>query len=312
MQDSAPQLEQDLSATSSEKCVNETFPQTTEVEIALPPSPPLEQPPPSLTVVSEIPVAISESPVTVEEISINVEETLTSAEEITLGETPVSVKETPNPIDENLIREENSVKVEESSPSKEITSPAEELSIKNSTVLVETESNPPEMNATSTEDASSEEIAALEEKKTTVSVEEANPSSEESLLVEETSVPAEETLVNVTSNLHEQPKEVEKSLKIFPDNVENDSLEQVLHELQRDMISATEVAVASLEASADAVVSHIGIMQSVLESNLAARDDNSWNQVSHFFITNNFHLNLRCLKTLTIKILFNRPPSNLL
>jgi len=165
VQDSAPQLEQDLSATSSEKCVNETFPQTTEVEIALPPSPPLEQPPPSLTVVSEIPVAISESPVTVEEISINVEETLTSAEEITLGETPVSVKETPNPIDENLIREENSVKVEESSPSKEITSPAEELSIKNSTVLVETESNPPEMNATSTEDASSEEIAALEEKK---------------------------------------------------------------------------------------------------------------------------------------------------
>merc|ERR1719289_641016 len=104
------------------------------------------------------------------------------------------------------------------------------------------------MNTVSTEDASSEEIAALEEKKPTVSVEEANPSSEKSLFVEETLVPAEETLVDATSNLPEQPKEVEKSLKIFPDNVENDSLEQVLHELQRDMISATEVAVASLEA----------------------------------------------------------------
>jgi len=279
VQDSAPLLIQETSSTPSEECVKETFPQTTEVEIALPPSPPSEEPPPSLTVVSEIPVAISESPVTVEEISVNVEETSTSAEETALGETPVSVKETPDPILENLVPEENSVKVEESSPSKETTSPAEEVSIKDSNVPIEKESNAPEMNTVSTEDASSEEIAALEEKKPTVSVEEANPSSEESLLVEETLVPAEETLVDVTSNLPEQPKEVEKSLKIFPDNVENDSLEQVLHELQRDMISATEVAVASLEASADAVVSHIGIMQSVLESNLAARDDNSWNQV---------------------------------
>jgi hypothetical protein len=45
------------------------------------------------------------------------------------------------------------------------------------------------------------------------------------------------------------------------------------------MKSACESAVESMDGSAEAVVSHISIMQTVLESNLAARDDNSWNQV---------------------------------
>ena len=54
---------------------------------------------------------------------------------------------------------------------------------------------------------------------------------------------------------------------------------QVLNELKQEMKAATESAVKSMDKSCDAVVSHISIMQTVLESNLAARDDNSWNQV---------------------------------
>jgi len=67
--------------------------------------------------------------------------------------------------------------------------------------------------------------------------------------------------------------------KIFSNDVENESLEQVLQELKQEMKSACESAVESMDGSAEAVVSHISIMQTVLESNLAARDDNSWNQV---------------------------------
>lgn len=66
--------------------------------------------------------------------------------------------------------------------------------------------------------------------------------------------------------------------ELSPD-VENSSLEQVLIELSKEMNSATGVAVEGYNLSSEAVVSHINIMQKVLESNLAARDDNAWNQV---------------------------------
>ena len=54
---------------------------------------------------------------------------------------------------------------------------------------------------------------------------------------------------------------------------------QVLNELKQELKAATESAVKSMDNSCDAMVNHISIMQTVLESNLAARDDNSWNQV---------------------------------
>jgi len=76
-------------------------------------------------------------------------------------------------------------------------------------------------------------------------------------------------------------KKVEKitlNEELSPD-VENSSLEQVLIELSKEMNSATGVAVEGYNLSSEAVVSHINIMQKVLESNLAARDDNAWNQV---------------------------------
>jgi mitofilin len=89
--------------------------------------------------------------------------------------------------------------------------------------------------------------------------------------------PASEPVVEETAVI-EEPVAVKKP-RMFPSDVENDSLDQVLNELKQEMKSATESAVKSMDKSAEAVVSHISIMTSVLESNLAARDDNSWNQV---------------------------------
>jgi len=270
--------------------------QLPSVEIATPPPPPLEEPPPIPTVVEEThvtveetPVTVEETPVTVEEIPVAVEETPVSVDEIpvTVEEIPVTTEETPSSVEESLVLEENSAKVEE------LSVPSEQISTETPSVPVDETSNNLKLSPAAVDEAlsSSEETAATAEdippasaeEIPAVSAEETQSSSDESsTLTEETSAPTEESSVSSEETLayvHEPLKEVEKSLKTFPANVENDSLEQVLHELQRDMISATEVAVASLEASADAVVSHIGIMQSVLESNLAARDDNSWNQV---------------------------------
>jgi len=72
-------------------------------------------------------------------------------------------------------------------------------------------------------------------------------------------------------------KEIEHG-ELTPD-VENTSLEQVLHELSKEMKAATEEAVKTLDLSAQAVVTHINIMQKVLESNPSVRDENSWNMV---------------------------------
>jgi len=66
--------------------------------------------------------------------------------------------------------------------------------------------------------------------------------------------------------------------ELTPD-VENSSLEQVLVELCKEMKAATEDAVRGFDASAEAVITHINIMQKVLESNLSARDENAWNMV---------------------------------
>ena len=62
-------------------------------------------------------------------------------------------------------------------------------------------------------------------------------------------------------------------------DVENTSLEQVLLELSKEMKSSAATAAQSYDLSVDAVVAHITIMQRVLESNLAARDDAAWNEV---------------------------------
>jgi hypothetical protein len=76
----------------------------------------------------------------------------------------------------------------------------------------------------------------------------------------------------------EKKEKLNLNEELSPD-VENSSLEQVLIELGKEMNSATAVAVEGYNLSSEAVVSHINIMQKVLESNLAARDDNAWNQV---------------------------------
>jgi len=66
--------------------------------------------------------------------------------------------------------------------------------------------------------------------------------------------------------------------ELTPD-VENSSLDQVLHELGKEMKSSAAAAVQGYDKSVDAVVAHISIMQKVLDSNLAARDDDAWNEV---------------------------------
>jgi len=95
-------------------------------------------------------------------------------------------------------------------------------------------------------------------------------------VVMEESVPAEPEPVEKAAVQTEEVHEL--SAELTPD-VENSSLEQVLKELCKEMKSATSTAVEGYDMSSDAVISHINIMQKVLESNLATRDENAWNQV---------------------------------
>jgi len=99
-------------------------------------------------------------------------------------------------------------------------------------------------------------------------------------------VPAPEPVVAVVkeAKVKEEAPEIKKdpepepAPELTPD-VENSSLEQVLAELGKEMKNATATAVESYDMSADAVVTHINIMQKVLESNIGSRDENAWNQV---------------------------------
>eukprot|EP00092_Neocalanus_flemingeri_P070864 GFUD01087007.1.p1 GENE.GFUD01087007.1~~GFUD01087007.1.p1 ORF type:complete len:804 (-),score=353.89 GFUD01087007.1:241-2652(-) len=65
---------------------------------------------------------------------------------------------------------------------------------------------------------------------------------------------------------------------IIPD-IENTSLEVVLVELCKEMQEAVASAVTEYEASSNAVVAHISLMQNVLESNLTVKDDSTWNEM---------------------------------
>ena len=58
----------------------------------------------------------------------------------------------------------------------------------------------------------------------------------------------------------------------------------MLHELGKEMKSSAAAAVQGYDKSVDAVVAHISIMQKVLDSNLAARDDDAWNEVKDYLI----------------------------
>jgi len=64
----------------------------------------------------------------------------------------------------------------------------------------------------------------------------------------------------------------------IPD-IENISLDEVLVELCKEMQEVVISAVTEYEASSEAVVNHISIMQKVLESNLTVKDDSAWNEM---------------------------------
>jgi len=108
------------------------------------------------------------------------------------------------------------------------------------------------------------------------------PPAPSSPVVMEESVPAEPEPIEKAADVSESAVQAEVvqelSAELTPD-VENSSLEQVLKELCIEMKSATSTAVEGYDMSSDAVISHINIMQKVLESNLATRDENAWNQV---------------------------------
>jgi len=62
-------------------------------------------------------------------------------------------------------------------------------------------------------------------------------------------------------------------------DVENTSLEEMLSELCKEMQDMVSTAVSGYEASSEAVMTHINIMQKVLESNLTAKDESVWNEM---------------------------------
>jgi len=66
---------------------------------------------------------------------------------------------------------------------------------------------------------------------------------------------------------------------------ENTSMETVLGELCKDMKATVDSAVVGYEASSDAVLGHINVMQKVLEANLTTKDDNAWNEMFEAAVT---------------------------
>jgi len=62
-------------------------------------------------------------------------------------------------------------------------------------------------------------------------------------------------------------------------DIENTSLEAVLAELCKDMKATVDSAVVGYEASSEAVLGHINVMQKVLEANLTTKDDSAWNEM---------------------------------
>ena len=62
-------------------------------------------------------------------------------------------------------------------------------------------------------------------------------------------------------------------------DIENSSLETVLEELCQEMKANVDGAVQGYDVSSTAVLTHINIMQKVLESNLTVKDDTAWNEM---------------------------------
>lgn len=62
-------------------------------------------------------------------------------------------------------------------------------------------------------------------------------------------------------------------------DVENSSLEEMLYELCKEMQNMVSTAVSGYETSSEAVMTHINIMQKVLESNLTDKDESVWNEM---------------------------------
>jgi len=84
-----------------------------------------------------------------------------------------------------------------------------------------------------------------------------------------------------TANLSDQTPENEiPSPNVgVVDDAENGSLEGMLSDLCSEMQDSVSKAVKGYDASSEAVVSHIDIMQKVLESNLTTKDESVWNEM---------------------------------
>ena len=62
-------------------------------------------------------------------------------------------------------------------------------------------------------------------------------------------------------------------------DIENDSLEAMLISLCQEMEESVSKFVEDNEASSDAVVNHVSLMQKVLDSNISIKDDAAWNEM---------------------------------
>ena len=62
-------------------------------------------------------------------------------------------------------------------------------------------------------------------------------------------------------------------------DIENDSLEAMLISLCLEMEESVSKFVEDNEASSDAVVNHVSLMQKVLDSNISIKDDAAWNEM---------------------------------
>jgi len=95
--------------------------------------------------------------------------------------------------------------------------------------------------------------------------------------------PKIETEIDIanTANLSDQTPENEiPSPNVgVVDDAENGSLERMLSDLCSEMQDSVSKAVKGYDASSEAVVSHIDIMQKVLESNLTTKDESVWNEM---------------------------------
>eukprot|EP00092_Neocalanus_flemingeri_P020720 GFUD01022454.1.p1 GENE.GFUD01022454.1~~GFUD01022454.1.p1 ORF type:complete len:807 (-),score=363.31 GFUD01022454.1:251-2671(-) len=209
----------------------------------------------------DVPAPPIEVPSTVEaDVALPIAEETSLEEAITIE---VKAKEAPTevaPVTELVTPIEKAAPIEEVAPIVEA-APIEEVAPIVEAALIEKAASIEEV-APIVEEAPIEKVAPIEE---LTPVEEAAP-------IEKVS-PVEEVAPIEVAALIEAP-----AADIIPD-IENTSLEVVLVELCKEMQEVVASAVTEYEASSNAVVAHISLMQKVLESNLTVKDDSTWNEM---------------------------------